>query len=172
MIQAPPRTILEVFESLPEGTLAQIINNRLIMSPAPHSAHQRVSKTIFRQLDQFVEGKKLGEVFYAPVDVYIDKENVYEPDIFFIAAERLSIVQNNVYGAPDLIVEILSPGSEKLDKIEKKEVYERCGVKEYWIVHPATKKVIGYKQTNNGFVSIPSHDGVMVSQLLGVTVSF
>jgi len=60
MHQAPPRTILEVFESLPEGTLCQVVNNRLIMSPAPNSAHQRISRNIFRQLDQFVEDNKLG----------------------------------------------------------------------------------------------------------------
>ena len=172
MIQAPPRTILEVFESLPEGTLCQVVNNRLVMSPAPHSAHQRVSRKIAFQLNQFVEDNKLGEVFYAPVDVYIDEENIYEPDIFFIAAERLSIVQNNVYGVPDLIVEILSPGSEKLDKVEKKEVYERCGVKEYWIVSPLTKKVIGYTLADKGFVEIYANDGEMVSLLLGITIRF
>jgi len=81
-------------------------------------------------------------------------------------------VQNNVYGVPGLIIEILSPGSEKLDKVEKKEVYERCGVKEYWIVHPVTKKVIGYKLTDNDFSEIPSKDGVIVSALLGVTIQF
>lgn len=172
MTQSPPRTIIEVFEGLPEGTLCQVVNNRLVMSPAPNSAHQRISRDIFRQLDRFVEQNKLGEVFYAPVDVYIDEENVYEPDIFFIAADRLSIVQNNVYGVPDLIIEILSPGSEKIDKVEKKEVYERCGVKEYWMVHPLTKKVTGYKLVGNVFNEILSKDGEIVFSLLGLTVQF
>ena len=172
MTQAPPRTIIEVFESLPEGTLCQVINNRLLMSPAPNSAHQRILRNIFRQLDRFIETNKLGEVFFAPVDVYLDEENVYEPDIFFIATERLSIVQNNVYGVPDLIIEILSPGSEKIDKVEKKEVYERCGVKEYWIVQPLTKKVTGYKLTGSVFTEIPSTDGELISSLLGFTITF
>lgn len=163
---------MDVFKRLPEGTLCQVINNNLVMSPAPNSAHQRVSKNIFRQLDQFVETNRVGEVFYAPVDVYFDEENVYEPDIFFIAADRLSIVKDNVYGAPDLIVEVLSPGSEKIDKVEKKAVYEKCGVKEYWIVHPLTKKVIGYQLTNGGFIAIPSKDGELMSSLLGITVHF
>ena len=172
MTQAPPRTMMEVFKSLPEGTLCQIVNNKLIMSPAPNSAHQRVSRTIAFQLHQFVEGKGLGEVFYAPFDVYFDEENVYQPDVFFIAADRIAIVKDNVYGTPDLIVEVLSPGSEKMDKIEKKEVYERCGVKEYWIVHPLTKKVIGYKLSGSGFVEIPSEEGAIVSSLLGITIEF
>lgn len=152
--------------------MCQVINNRLVMSPAPHSAHQRISRKIAFQLNEFVESNQLGEVFYAPVDVYFDEGNVYEPDIFFIAADRISIVRDNVYGAPDLIVEVLSPGSEKIDKIEKKEVYERCGVREYWIIHPLTKKVIGYRTVNGAFVDIPSKDGVLVSPLLNATLHF
>lgn len=163
---------MEVFKRLPEGTLCQVVNNKLVMSPAPNSAHQRVSKNVFRQLDRFVETNSLGEVFYAPVDVYFDEENVHEPDIFFIAANRLSIVKDNVYGAPDLIVEVLSPGTERVDKVEKKAVYERCGVKEYWTIHPLTKKVIGYKLIDKGFAEIPSKDGEIVSALLGLTLSF
>ena len=77
-----------------------------------------------------------------------------------------------MYGAPDLIVEVLSPGSEKIDKNEKKEVYERCGVKEYWIVHPITKKVVGYKLTSNHFDNVTSKDGVITSSLLGLTIQF
>lgn len=172
MIQTPPRTILEVFESLPEGTLAQIINNHLVMSPAPHSLHQRISKNIFRQLDQVVETYQLGEVFYAPVDVYLDGENIYQPDIFFIATERLSIVHENIYGAPDLVVEVLSPGSEKLDRFEKKAVYERSGVKEYWIVHPSSKKVYGYQLVGKEYKEIVSQEGIIVSPLLGTTIRF
>lgn len=82
------------------------------------------------------------------------------------------MVKDDVYGAPDLIVEVLSPGSEKGDKIEKKEVYERCGVKEYWIVQPVTKKVIGYQLSGNGFIDIPFKDGVIASTRLGLTVAF
>lgn len=142
------------------------------MSPAPKSPHHRVSKHLFRQLDRFVEANGLGEVFFAPVDVYFDGENVYEPDIFFITTERLSIVEDNVYGAPDFIIEVLSPGTEKIDKIEKKAVYERCGVKEYWIVHPQTKKVIGYALTDTGFAETASNDGEIASALLGLTIRF
>ncbi len=172
MIQAPPRTIIEVFESLPEGTLCQIINNRLIMSPAPTSAHHRVSKALFRQLDRYAESNGSGEAFFAPFDVYFDEENVYQPDVFFITTDRLFIVEDNVYGAPDLIIEVLSPGTEKIDKIEKKKVYEKCGVKEYWIVHPLTKKTIGYKLTNKVFMSVAANDGEIVSSLLGLTLQF
>lgn len=123
-------------------------------------------------MDIYAEANRLGEIFYAPMDVYFDEQNIYQPDIFFIATDRLSIVENNVYGAPDLIVEILSPGSEKIDKVEKKEVYERCSVKEYWTVHPLTKKVTGYRLLEGSFVEIPSLEGVLASELLGMTVRF
>jgi Uma2 family endonuclease len=172
MIKTPPRTILEVFESLPEGTLAQVINNKLVMSPAPTSEHQRVLKKIFLQLNAFVESHHLGEVLFAPVDVYLDTENVYQPDIVFISNEQMHILQDSIHGAPDLIVEILSPGSQRLDKKDKKTVYERNAVKEYWIVDPVSKKVLGYRLLNNAFTEMPSEDSVIESQLLGTTIYF
>lgn len=150
MILTPPRTIVEVFESLPEGTLCQVINNSLFMSPAPNSLHQRISRSIFRQLDKIVETNGLGEVFYAPIDVYLNSSNIYQPDILFISIERLHIVEAKINGAPNLIIEVLSPGTERLDKLEKKAVYEQSGVLEYWIVSPVSKNATGffYKMEN------------------------
>jgi Uma2 family endonuclease len=172
MIQSPPRTILEVFESLPEGTLAEVVNNQLVMSPAPTSKHQRVLRSIFRQIDTYVETHQLGEVFFAPLDVYLDEENVFEPDLVFISTERLHILKDNIYGAPDLVVEVLSPGTENRDKRDKKAVYEKYGVKEYWIANPVTKKVIGYRLEGNRFTEITSEDSVIESGLLNLTIRF
>ena len=152
--------------------MCQLINNQLVMSPAPTSQHQRVSRNIFRQLDKHVESNKLGEVFYAPVDVYLDEKNVYQPDILFISNERMEILQDKVKGAPDLIVEILSPKTGKLDKTNKKDVYEQAGVKEYWIVDPNSKEVIGYQLTESGYKEIPSQKGVIHSSLFGTTIRF
>ncbi len=172
MIQTPPRTILEVFERLPEGTLCQVINNQLVMSPAPTSKHQQVLREIFRQVDSYVLSHHLGEVFFAPIDVYLDPENVYQPDLIFISNERKHIIQENIHGAPDLVVEVLSPGSIKLDKREKKAVYEKHAVKEYWIVDPESKKVSGYQLQNDTYLEMPSQDGLIESRLLGTTVRF
>ena len=172
MIQSPPRTIMEVFESLPEGTLAEVINNQLVMSPATSSKHQLVSRAIFRQLDAFVLSHHLGEVFYSPIDVYLDEENVFEPDLIYISNERLHILKDNVCGAPDLVVEVLSPGTEFKDKRDKKAAYEKFGVKEYWIAHPVTKKVIGYRLEEARFIEIPSQDGIIASRLLNLTIRF
>lgn len=172
MIYPPLRTIVDVFESLPEGTLCQVINNQLIMSPAPTSQHQQVLKKIFRQLDKFVESHNLGEVLFAPVDVYLDEKNIYQPDIVFISKENLHIIHDKIKGVPDLVIEILSKGSEKTDKIEKKAVYEKCGVKEYWIADPETKKVWGYWLNENTYKEIPSQNGLIQSKLLDVTIQF
>lgn len=173
MIQAPPRTILDVFESLPEGTLCELINNKIVMPPSPSYEHQDVSGDLYVQLRTFVATHDLGKVQTAPLDVYLGKENVFQPDILFIAKDRLNIVQNGkVKGAPDLVIEILSPGSEDYDHNEKREVYERFGVKEYWIVEPLTKQVTGYTLRNDSYVEIPSKPGAITSPLLGETFSF
>jgi Uma2 family endonuclease len=174
MIQAPPRTILEVFENLPEGTLAQLINNNIFMAPSPDFFHQDIITEISRRLSNYVVEKKLGKVIVAPMDVYFNSQNVFQPDIIFLSAERLpGIVQDGkIKGAPDLVIEVLSPGTEKMDKREKKAVYEQNGVKEYWMVAPSTKKVTGFQLMDGEYVEIPSQSGVITSCLLGVTINF
>src|SRR5437667_60310 len=131
----PPRTVFEVFEMLPEGTLCQIINNTLVMSPAPTDSHQKVLGKIFTKLFNFIDDKQLGELRVAPYDVYIDEENVFQPDIVFISAENVHLIkERGLFGAPDLVIEILSAGNKKYDTKNKKDVYEKNGVKEYWLV--------------------------------------
>lgn len=172
MIQSPPRTILEVFESLPEGTLCQVINNQLVMWPAPSSKHQQAVRDIAFALNAFVTSNALGEVLFAPIDIYLNEENIFEPDIVFISNERLHILQDKIKGAPDLIVEVLSPATENYDKRMKKTVYEQSGVKEYWLIDPKTKQVTGYALSNDRFIEITSEAGVIASPLLGTTVQF
>lgn len=109
-IQTPPRTIMEVFRSLPEGTLAEVINGNLYMSPSPTRSHQRLFRKLLVAFTNFIEPLALGEAFSAPYDVFLDEDaNAVQPDIFFITTERLPIAEEDgVYGAPDLIVEMLS----------------------------------------------------------------
>lgn len=173
MVQAPPRTILDVFESLPEGTLCELINNKIVMPPSPSFEHQDVSGSLFVKLYGFVQQHQLGKVLAAPLDVYLGRENVFQPDLLFISNERLNIVQKGkVRGAPDLIIEILSPGTEGVDRNEKRAVYERFGVKEYWIINPETKATEGYRLVADGYVSLPSAAGSIPSPLLNTTFSF
>jgi Uma2 family endonuclease len=115
----------------------------------------------------------LGEIFTAPFDVYLDEHsNAVQPDILFIAKENLNIVRGHVHGVPDLIIEILSEGNSEHDMVRKRNLYEKSGVKEYWIIHPTTKAVIGYQLRGASFNELETTRGKINSQLLNNTFSF
>lgn len=115
----------------------EIIEGELIMSPSPTTIHQKVSLNIEVAIQSHLEKNAQGELFHAPCDVKLSETNVVQPDIFFISNENKKIIaDDNIQGAPDLIIEILSPSSAYYDLVEKKELYEKFGVKEYWIVDP------------------------------------
>ncbi len=170
---APPRTILQAYRSLPEGTMAQLIQNQIIMSPAPLDRHQSLSMEISAELFHHVKIKKLGTVRAAPYDVYFDHENAFQPDILFISNERKHLIdKDGLYGAPDLIIEILSPSTAKYDLKDKNDVYEQYGVKEYWIVDPKDSSVKGYSLNNGTFTLILESIGKIESQLLDWSIEF
>ncbi|MFZ6010184.1 MAG: Uma2 family endonuclease [Bacteroidota bacterium] len=166
---------MEVFKMLPEGTLAEVIENALYMSPTPTGKHQRLSRKLSTQLDQFVTSEDLGEIFYAPYDVFLDEtENAVQPDLFFVSRKNAGIVNDDghVHGVPDLIIEILSPGNKKHDKVIKKNLYEKFGVKEYWIIDPDTRAAIGYTLKNKTYQLIGEDSGKINSILLGKSFVF
>ncbi|HLC16333.1 MAG TPA: Uma2 family endonuclease [Thermodesulfovibrionia bacterium] len=157
------------YEKLPEGAPYQLIGGKLVMSPSPVTFHQRISRRIEFELVKFVEDRGLGEVFYAPIDVCLSDIDTYQPDIIFIAKERGYIIgQKNIEGAPDLVIEILSPSTECYDLRDKKAVYEKKGVKEYWIVDPSDKCIEVYENSGYGFKLIEKAccDGQIYSRLL------
>lgn len=169
----PPRTLLEVFESLPEGTLAQLINNQIYMSPAPNVKHQILLAEIFNSLFNYVKSKKLGTVLTSPFDVFLNQKNVYQPDIIFISNQNMEgLKDDGFHGAPDLIIEILSPASIKFDKGFKKDEYEKSGVAEYWIVDPVTKVAEGFYLEDKSYKAIPPAEGIISSKLIGFTLRF
>ncbi len=168
----PPRTGIEAFKLMPEGTFCQLIDNALIMSPAPLVQHARIQSLIFSQLFNYVTQSQLGEAFVAPVDVYLDEKNVYQPDIFFISDEQKHLIKKNgVYCAPDLVVEILS-ADRNYDLVLKKGVYERAGVKEYWVVDPETKWCEGFVLTQGIFNSVGNSTGECNIRLFDLEVRF
>ena len=123
------------------------------MTPSPVPYHQWLLKNIEFELENFVREKKMGKVFYAPCDVYLDNENVLQPDILFISQERLNIIgEKNIQGAPDLVIEILSESTAYLDMVKKKKLYAQFGVKEYWIIDPGEKTAETYSLKNALFV--------------------
>ena len=157
----PPRTGLEAFELLPEGTLCQLINDAIIMSPAPNTPHAIVQKAICFALLQVTENENLGEVLFAPIDVYLNTKNVYQPDILFISTARIDIIkERGVFGAPDLVIEILSE-NRRYDLLTKKKVYEQSGVMEYWVVDPVTKWCEGFELIDGHYHSMGKGVGVL-----------
>ncbi len=125
-----------------DGIRKEIIEGELFMSPAPSIKHQLILRNLFRSLDKFIMENSLGEVFFAPCDVIFSNINVMQPDILYISNENYEILTAlNIKGAPDLIIEILSPSSIETDRIFKKLVYEKFGVKEYWIVDPQEEMI-------------------------------
>lgn len=124
------------YMELPEGAPFQLIQSKLIFMPSPTYLHQKISMLLGNQLFNHVDSKSLGEVCAAPMDVHFDENNIYQPDLLFIRKERLHIIDKFVYGAPDLVVEILSKATEAKDKNDKKEIYAQYGVQEYWVINP------------------------------------
>ncbi len=127
---------------LPEDKRYEIIEGELFMVPAPIPYHQDIFRSLFRILTDYAQSKNLGKVYSAPIDVVLSNENIVQPDILFISKERLSIIgQKNIRGAPDLVVEILSPGTAEKDKILKRKLYAKFGVKEFWLVDGKKKEI-------------------------------
>lgn len=174
-IPSPPRTIMEVYQMLPQGTLAELINGQIFMSPAPNNQHQRILKSIFKVLDDFVNKNQLGEIFIAPSDIYLDEtSNAVQPDLYFISGKNeMKILESEPNcGVPDLIIEILSPGNNKHDLITKRDLYENFGVKEYWIVDPSTKETQVYHLENKSYQFAGKEIGKVYSPSLNQTFEF
>lgn len=174
LIESPPRTIMEVYKTLPEGTLAELIDKVIYMSPSPVYKHQAVLQNIFRKLSNEITDTQRGEVIIAPFDVYLDEiGNAVQPDIIVILAGTKGLDdEGHFHGVPDLLVEILSPGNKSHDLVKKKELYERFGVKEYWVVDPETKSAYGFTLVGGKYNSFSDQPGKMESPLLGISISF
>lgn len=169
----PPKTILDVWKNLPEGTLCQLINNKLIMSPAPNIRHQEILNEINIEISFFLRKNNIGKVLIAPTDVRFSKENILQPDILFIKNENLfKIKEKRIAGAPDLVIEILSPSTSQLDYEEKKSIYERFGVSEYFIVDPGSKSVDSYFLKEKVYEEQKTLTGKISSKILGIKISF
>ena len=111
--------------------------------PAPRYDHQSIVTHLAGLLDRHVRKHRLGRVCASPVDVVLDREQalVLQPDIIFVATERLRIIRDRVWGPPDLVVEVLSPGTARRDRTLKLPLYRQYGVQECWLVDPLARRV-------------------------------
>jgi len=153
----------------------EIIEGELLMVPAPSSFHQWYSHNLEILLTEFVREHDLGYVFDAPIDVILSPDNVVQPDILFIAKTRREIIQERgIFGPPDLVVEIVSPSSVHRDYHAKQKLYERFGVREYWLVDPGNRAVdvLGMDDGVYASVSFASGEGSVTSKILeGLMIS-
>ncbi len=136
-----------------DGKQYQVIEGELFVSPAPRTTHQDSIVTRMVLLHTFVKAHDLGKVYVAPTDVLLGPTTVVQPDILFIHKENVGIITElNSQGPPDLCIEILSPGTESVDRERKKTVYARYGVVEYWITNPLRQTVNIYRRDGDRFV--------------------
>jgi len=158
------------YEEMPEGPpYFQVIEGSLVMSPSPNTFHQDIVVNLCHILRRYLERKPIGVVCVAPLDVYLGDTNIYQPDVIFISDSRRSILtERGVESAPDLVVEILSPGTARYDKDAKRKVYARSGVKEFWIIDPEVKTIQVFEPNRNSETPIATHDaaGIFKSPLL------
>lgn len=158
---------------IPEGdtSIYELINGEIVKRASPNTPHQRASTNLFLRIGIYNLEKKIGQLFHAPYDVYLDEENAgIQPDILFVTHERDFVIRENngIVGAPDLIVEILSKGTTGKDRGDKKDIYEQFAVREYWIADPQNRSIEVYRMENNRYrlFSFAEEEGKIQSSVL------
>jgi Uma2 family endonuclease len=152
-----------------DGMRRELLGGDLHVTPAPGPSHQRVVLRLAVLLDAWVRRHALGEVFPAPVDVVLSEADVVQPDLVYVSAGRLDIVTARaIQGAPDLVVEVLSPSTAPLDRGPKLATYARAGVREYWLVDPDMRAAEQHVPEGGAFrpAARAAGDGTFTSPLL------
>jgi Uma2 family endonuclease len=156
-----------------DGKRHEIIEGDHYVTPAPRTKHQRISANLTVALASFVKRQGMGLVLAAPSDVILSDENVVQPDLLFVSTARAGIVtEDNIRGAPDLVIEIVSETTRKRDEVTKRKLYERFGVQEYWVVDPELETVKIFRRTQQGYgraveLSKESNDTLTTELLAG-----
>jgi Uma2 family endonuclease len=134
---------VEDYWSLPDdGRRYEILEGMLEVTPSPVYEHQNTSGNLFTCLGVYLRLNPVGKLIAAPMDVILAPDLVCQPDLLFIRRERVAdIVRDRIWGAPDLVIEILSPATAKRDRITKAQLYARHGVGEYWVVDHGIRRV-------------------------------
>jgi Uma2 family endonuclease len=156
---APTPSVKFTYEDLlnfqDDGKRHEIIDGEHFVTPSPNTKHQAVSTNLAAILWTYLQEHPIGAVFAAPLDVVFSDFDVVEPDILYISRERAGVLtEKHVRGAPDLVVEILSPGTRKTDEATKRRLYERFDVTEYWVVDPELDAIKIYRRVTGAFARV------------------
>lgn len=164
-----PLTVDDLARMPDDGNRYELLHGELLVTAAPDLNHERLTMALVALLLECVESRGLGEIFTAPVDVRFSRHTNVQPDLLFIREDRVELLDRGaeVVGAPDLVVEIISPSSRSTDRIRKAVAYADAGVPEYWLVDPTDRTVEVMKLDGGHFVAIPaSADGTITSIVL------
>jgi Uma2 family endonuclease len=161
-------TYADLLETPDDGNRYEIIDGELIVSAAPLVIHQWFLYLLSRRFGDHVDREKLGRVLFAPIDVLFSTGDTVEPDLMFIRKDRLHIVSTAVVnGAPDILLEVLSPSTRDRDLGIKLALYESQGVPEYWIADPEIPELILFVLGGSGrYERINPEGGVLRSRVL------
>ncbi|MEO5355971.1 MAG: Uma2 family endonuclease [Nitrospirae bacterium YQR-1] len=149
--------------------LTEVINGEEIMGPSPFGKHQRVSSNLNYIIHHYVKMRDLGRVYYSPLDIIFEEGiNRLQPDILFIRKDNMSIFQDWIRGVPDMVCEIISPGSYEMDTAIKKAIYEKYRVPEYWIVmpEPQTVEILTIADDKYKLHSVAALEGFVTSKVI------
>ena len=171
-VQTSIRMSAAEFEALPESSFpTELIEGELVVRGVPIINHQRVAGNTYQMLAKAVPN---GEVFVAPVSVKFDDANFFQPEVLWVAASSTcEITRDGLNGAPDLVVEVLSPGTASTDRGHKFRTYQAHGVREYWIIEPELRFIEIWQLMNGIFVQhgVYEADESFTSPLLGQTIA-
>ena len=147
MVQAEALAITaqEYFQMREGPPYYQLIEGELYMSPSPHWRHQTIVNNIAYIITHYLRQHNIGRVFVSPMDVQLNRINVYQPDVLYFHHKRRLLGKRCVEGAPDFVVEILSESTDHLDRGPKRKNYARTGVDELWFVDPVEKRIEVFK---------------------------
>lgn len=179
---AKTRIQADTYYQLPayqDNTLIQLIDGEVMIGMAPNVKHQKIVREIMF-LFMTIAKQKQGEAFDSPTEVFLDEYNIYEPDVVYLTPDsNCAVTEKNLVGAPDLVVEVLSPSTAKHDRSAKFQAYQGHGVDEYWIVDPVHETIevwqlesdrfnlLGAFSSGDTFASRPLGEDVTVKDLLG-----
>ena len=177
MAEAKPKTKLtsEDYLTTSDDERWELLDGELVKPLSPNTAHQTLAFHLVLTLGNFVQEKGLGQVRFAPYDVVLSNFDVLQPDVLFVSAEREHIISHeNIQGAPDLVVEILSPSTASRDWRIKLDLYAEHGVLEYWVVDPDAQRVWVMTRREGALVEVGNYgrEDVLASPILpGFSVS-
>lgn len=135
-----------------DGRRHELIDGEHYVTPSPSERHQRIALNLAYSIAAHLKHHRLGRLYIAPFDVVLSSLDVVQPDLIFVCSANASIITaQNIQGTPDLLVEILSETTRKTDEIIKRKLYERFGVREYWVIDPELETVKLYRMTPQGY---------------------